>query len=82
MRLGKMGMGELYSFVEAEEQERMKKALRYDPLEEARKNLLERAEALFPDLKETEQPTQVAKAKKTRSRERTMPLHFVLKPRK
>lgn len=81
-RLGKMSLGELYSLVEAEEQERMKKSLLYDPLEEARKNLLERAEALLPKLEAIKPASQVTKPKKPRTRERRMPLHFVLKPRK
>jgi len=81
-RLGKMSLGELYSFVETAEQERMKMALLCDPLEEARKNLLERAEALLPKLEAIAPASQVTKPKKPRTRERRMPLHFVLKPRK
>lgn len=82
MRLAKMSLGELHLLVETEEQKRMKKALLYDPLEEARKHLLERAKALFPKLEETAPASQVTKPKKPRTRERRMPLHFVLKPRK
>lgn|GEM_PF-3825131 len=82
MQLAKMSLGELHLLVETEEQKRMKKALLCDPLEEARKNLLERAKALFPKLDAIKPASQVTKSKKPRTRERKMPLHFVLKPRK
>lgn len=82
MQLAKMSLGELHLLVETQEQERMKRALLYDPLEEARKNLLGRALALFPKLEATAPALQVPKPKKPRTRERRMPLHFVLKPRK
>jgi len=67
-RFEKMSVADLYSFVETAEQERVRRALLWDPLEEQRRNLIERALAFLPDLEASKQPLQMPETKKRRSR--------------
>lgn len=66
--LERLGFGQLYSFVEAKEQERTMKALLTDSIEQERANLLRRAKAFVAeDLRITIAPQS---ARKTQERGR------------
>jgi hypothetical protein len=80
-QLDQMSLGELYSLIDRKEQERMKEALLLDPLELARKSLLERAKELFIKTAANGQNAAATKVKKSRSRGRGLPIHLVLRPR-